>query len=128
MNDDTLFHAEPVAAPEPAPKLSDDQRRALRQLNALRAGTHPLGMYPKILPGHLPLHPDAAPADDRKAPGLRCGTCLFRELLGHHGRKHPKCLFGNTEGRWSRVTHGAATDVRAWWPACRDYQPAEEDR
>jgi hypothetical protein len=123
---DALFHVEPVPLPAPPPKMSADRRRTLRQLDALSAGTHPLGMHPRILPGHLPLHPDAAPADDHTAPGLRCGTCLFRQLLGYHDHKHPKCLFGNTKGRWPRVTHGAATDVRAWWPACRDYQPSEE--
>ncbi|MGH3376018.1 MAG: hypothetical protein ACRDP6_14870 [Actinoallomurus sp.] len=124
---DALFHVEPVPLPEPPPKMTPDQRRALRQLEALRAGTHPLGMLPRVLPGYLPLHPDAAPADDRTAPGLRCGTCRFRLVLGYHNRSYAKCTFGQTEGRLSpRISHGAATDVRAWWPACRDYQRAED--
>jgi len=24
-----------------------------------------------------------------------------------------------------RATHGAASDVRAWWPACPDYSPGD---
>lgn len=26
-----------------------------------------------------------------------------------------------------RATHSEATDCRAWWPACTDYQPKEPD-
>lgn len=126
---DTLFDVEPVTLPEPPPKMTIEQRRTARQLDALRAGTHPLGMHPRILPGHLPLHQDAAPADDRTAPGLRCRDCQFRVVLGYHNRSYAKCTFGQTEDRPApRISHGTATDVRAWWPACRDYQPAEETK
>ena len=121
MSDDALFHVEPVPLPEPAEVLSGDRRRTLRQADAIARGRHPLEL---ALGSPLRLHAEAAPADDRTAPGLRCGTCRFRELLGYHDHKHAKCLFSSTDRRWPRVTHGAATDVRAWWPACRDYQPA----
>lgn len=26
---------------------------------------------------------------------------------------------------YRRVTHGAGSDVRAWWPACQDYSPGD---
>lgn len=105
--------------PPPAPKLKPDQRRIQRQAEHLAAGQHPLVA---ALRTPLGLHPNAAPADDRDAPGLRCGTCEFRvvpwrEVAG----RFPKCSFG---GKWARATGGPGTDVRAWWPACPDYSPA----
>lgn len=105
-------------APPPEEKLSPDRKRTRRQMAALTRGQHPLSL---ALRTPLPLHTDAAPAGDIRAEGLRCGTCRFRELLGHHDRSHPKCRAGGDV----RVTHGAGTDVRAWWPACHDYEPAD---
>lgn len=129
---DALFHVEPIERPQPAEGLSADARRTLRQLAALRAGTHPLGMYPRILPGHLPLHPDAPAADDRDATGPRCGNCRWRRNLTHHDSTHPKCTHPGTRGAdeyeqhgGPRMTHGAASDVRAWWPGCRDWEPGD---
>lgn len=119
MSDDALFDAPPGFMPPPIPGMSADQRRGVRQARALANGAHPLGV---AFNRHLPLHPDAAPADDRVAPGLRCSTCRFREVLGHHSRSYPKC----THGDGARISHGAGTDVRAWWPACRDYEPRED--
>ncbi|WP_119728364.1 hypothetical protein [Thermomonospora amylolytica] len=117
MND-ALFDVPGPAPAEPGPKLSADQRRARRQAAAMNRGSHPLSV---TLNSPLALHPDAAPGDDRKASGLRCGTCRWRVSLGHHSRAYPKCTFGDG----ARISHGAGTDVRAWWPACRDYTPAE---
>lgn len=104
-------------APPPEPGLSPTQRRTRRQLELLLAGYHPLTL---VLSSPLKLHPDAAPADDTKAPGVRCGSCRFRELLGHHNRSYPKCVRPGMP-----VTHGPGTDCRAWWPACPDFEPAE---
>lgn len=121
---DTLFDVDPAQArpAEPAEKLSADRRRTIRQADALAHGRHPLGL---VFGSPLRLHADAAPADDRTAPGARCGTCRFRELFGYHTRSYAKCTVGYVEGRgYPRVSHGSATDVRAWWPACRDYQKA----
>ena len=126
---DALFDVDPAARrePEPVEKVSTERRRTLRQLDALRAGTHPLGMLPKILPGHLPLHPDAPAADDRDATGARCGNCRFRQVLAYHNRSYAKCTFGRTEDRPApRISHGTATDVRAWWPACRDWELGDQ--
>jgi hypothetical protein len=119
MPDDALFDPPPGFVPPPAPGMSADRRRTVRQARALAAGVHPLGI---AFDRHLPLHPDAAPADDRQADGLRCGTCRFREVLGHHSRSYPKC----THGGGTRISHGAGTDCRAHWPACRDHLPREE--
>lgn len=113
---DGLFDVAPLVLP---PKVKRDKRRTDRQLEALQHNAHPLSV---ALRTHIPLHADAAPAVDRTAPGLRCGTCVhrvtpFREVAG----KYPKCSLG---GEWARATGGPGTDVRAWWPACTDYEPA----
>lgn len=119
MSDLALFAADPYTIPavDPGEKLSAGRRLTLRQSADLARGVHPL------TGGRL--HPDAAPADDRDAPGLRCGTCLFRVP----GGQYPKCRWPDpTEYRVSklpRVTHGPATDCRAWWSACTDYRPRE---
>jgi len=113
-SDAALFDMESVPA-EPAGKLSADRRRTIRQLEALRHGRHPLGL---CFGARLRLHPDAPPADDRAAPGPRCGTCVFRQPWGAHG--FAKCLRG--EGGWA--THSASSDVRAWWPGCEHWEEA----
>lgn len=118
-----LFALDPGwrAAPAPADPtsgLSAGRRLTLRQAADLERGRHPLTRGP--------LHPDAAPADDRTAAGARCATCRFRRPVHGGARAYPKCLHG-----WSgdprdeppRCSNGPATDVRGWWPACRDYQP-----
>lgn len=119
---DALFHVEPIVHPNLGDELSADRRRTLRQAEALTRGRHPLGL---ALGFPLSLHAEAAPADDRSAPGRRCGDCRFREVLGYHSRSYPKCTFGGTDRGLPRVTHGSGTDVRGWWPACRDYEPAD---
>lgn len=130
MAEPTLFDAEPYyVAPansgdDPAERISGDRRRTERQLEALAAGWHPL-----CAAGYkLRLHADA-PADrlDRDAPGLRCGTCRFRNLDGR-SRSYPKCWYpGDVRPRsgYPRITSGPGTDVRGWWPACTDYQAKE---
>jgi len=90
--DGVLFHVEPVAPP-PLAGLKPDARRTARQRQMVAAGWHPL-------------------TRGRARPDLgHCGTCAHRVLVGHHDRTYPKCDVGPT-------THGAATDVRAHWPAC----------
>lgn len=115
----------PDAPPEATPDMSADQRRGVRQARAMAAGSHPLSL---ALGWPLSLHAEAGPADDRTAPGLRCGNCRFREVLGHQSSSHPKCTFGADEDPWKapRATHGAGTDVRAWWPACTDHQHKDQ--
>jgi hypothetical protein len=112
----TLFDAEPEPR-EPEPRESEGRRRTKRQLAILKAGRHPLSLL-SWAPA-LRLHPDAPPADDRKADGPRCGTCRFLEPWGAHG--FLKCLRGENEGF---ATHSAATDIRRWWPACSFWEAA----
>jgi hypothetical protein len=120
-----LFEIDPsqVRMPEPDPYagLSADRRRTLRQAETIAAGRHPLTGEP--------LHEEAAPADDRKAPGRRCGNCWHRTPALWHQRTHIKCGFTGEMGADEvaatappRVTHGAATDLRDWWPACPEHE------
>lgn len=101
--------------PPPSEDLSADQRRTRRQHQQVQAGVHPLTGGP--------LHPLASrhrdPASPKQDP-FTCGSCWYR-VLSPHG--YPKC----TAGDGQRVTAGAATDVRAWWPACPAYSPAARD-
>lgn len=122
---------EPVA---PAEKVSADRRRTQRQLAAISNGLHPLGLT--LAGRQLLLHPDAP--RDRDAPGPRCGDCRFRRLFEHHNRTYPKCTHGATtttrptyDGKgtyqhteYPRASNGAGTDIRAWWAACSDHEPA----
>ncbi|WP_062434901.1 hypothetical protein [Herbidospora daliensis] len=113
---DALFHVDTPPPPPAAPKESDGVSRTRRQREALAAGHHPLSL---VLTRPLRLHDGAAPADDAHADGHRCGGCAHRTHAAHNGHRYPKC---DIPGRFS---NGAATDCRAWWPACVDYQPKE---
>jgi hypothetical protein len=128
---EALFDATPYEVPPPAsadPDLSPDRRRTLRQREDIAAGRHPLTRGP--------LHPFASPEiaspDAEKGRPFTCGSCRFRELLRYHGKAWPKCLRDATYGHHDassidltkvrNVSHGATTDVRAWWPACIGYE------
>jgi len=119
---DTLFDlpADAVVIREPVEKLSADRRRTLRQAATVAKGWHPLG-------GRL--HAEAAPVVDRSAPGRRCGNCWYRRLTYTNGnRQWPKChvdIENATDAEPRpvslRLTHGAATDCRGWWPGCTQH-------
>lgn len=82
----------------------------------VRLGQHPLTR------GRL--HPQASRAatrEDGPRQPMTCGTCVFRESHQWHNRTYPKCI---SHGR-VYLTHGTATDVRAWWPACPNYLPKD---
>jgi hypothetical protein len=123
-SDPALFAAD--RAEPPAEQLSADRRRTQRQRELLHAGLHPLTA---ALGTHIPLHPNAAPADNRDAGGHRCGTCRHRQHTYGHATNYPKCAVGAEPGqhcyRWPRYSSGAGTDVRAWWPACTNYEAAD---
>ncbi|WP_170223054.1 hypothetical protein [Nonomuraea turkmeniaca] len=106
--------------PEPITPPRESAGRSLtrRQRELLAAGQHPLSL---ALGRPLRLHPEAAPHEDRQARGRRCGTCVFRQTMSRRGHSYPKCSKG--EGR--RVSHGAATDCRSWWPGCSDHEEAD---
>jgi hypothetical protein len=108
----------PEAPPADASPPSRDARRIARQAEAIRRGYHPLGV---ALRTNIPLHPAAPRGVDRKAPGLRCGSCVHRVVpMREVAGAYPKCAFG---GDWRRASGGPGTDCRAWWPACHDYRP-----
>ncbi len=115
---DFLFDVPAEPEPEPAPTESATVRRTRRQAAMLAAGIHPLSA---VLSVKLRLHAEAAPYGDRQADGRRCGNCRFRELLTWRSQTLPKCTYG------ARMTHGAASDVRAYWSACVDHQWKETD-
>jgi hypothetical protein len=109
----------PPAPPEFDPTLSAGRRLTLRQAADIQAGRHPL------TGGHL--HPDAsrtASRDDHRGLPYTCGTCIFRELRHHNDGMYPKCV----HPQLGRTTRSTASDCRAWWPACGQYQPVESRR
>ncbi len=117
---DGLFEVDPALVVPAGPPLSPDNRRRRRQAQKLAAGWHPIT--------GLKLHEGAAPHDDRDAPGRRCGSCRFRAVLPYHGKSFAKCLNPGAMGADEvevhgppYVSHGAGTDVSAWWPGCRDH-------
>lgn len=104
---------------KPLPKAKAATIMRTRQSQCMRHGAHPLTA---ALGRTIPLHPDAAPQDDRDAPGLRCGGCLHRaNVRADTAKSFPKCTFG-ARTRDARTTRGPGTDVRAWWPACASFE------
>lgn len=105
---DALFDMEPEPRQD-APTLGVDARRTQRSLALLEAGRHPVSK--------LPLRDDAPPVTDRGAPGPRCGTCAQLVRHSYHLRTYLKC--------GQNITGGPATDLRAWWPGCAAWTPAD---
>lgn len=106
--------------PPPGGELTRAERRKRLIAGRIAAGVHPLGR-PVLL------HRDAI-RDLEGESGPRCGSCLFRQQVRHHNRTYPKCWYPNIEEYpHVRDTHSESSDIRAWWPACRDYrrQPRE---
>lgn len=109
------------------PPLSADRRRTRRQAEQIALGIHPLtGRRVHLL---ADLNPQ--PTDGRSLP-YRCGSCIFRKVVRHHDRSYPKCFFPGAQSADDfaqhgppRYTSGAASDVRAWWPACPDYSAGD---
>lgn len=107
---------------EPPPAESPDQRRTRRQREAIAHGVHPLALVLR----RVTLHPDAPrpTGPHNNDPGPRCGDCAHRTPVNRGtSSSYPKCTYGGHP--WPRATGSAATDVRAWWPACTDHTPAE---
>lgn len=137
---ETLFDGWEPEVREPKPSedmtLSAGRRLTLRQAEMVADGVHPLTRGP--------LHPLASKHRDADAPKgdpFTCGSCYFRNVEKYHDSSYPKCWLPGPvrayrkgeagEWRWEtvegapRVTHGPASDVRAWWPACPDYSPGD---
>lgn len=111
----TLFPDLVPTIPTPAEPLSADRRRALRQRADIANGRHPLT--------RTRFHAE---------PERRCGNCAFRALIRYHARTYPKCVWfptstdaaevGSPYFTPDRVSHSAASDVRAWWPGCTEHE------
>lgn len=134
----SLFDMDPIPVPVKEPGLSAGRRRTQRQAALVDRGYHPLlaALFGEQISTrvHVNAPPDCAP-DAPKARPFTCGSCRFRQVIGWNSRTYPKCVFdlwdttqdaAVTESRTldssPRASHGGATDVRAWWPACRDYE------
>lgn len=88
--------------------LGQDARRTLRRAAMLAAGRHPVTQ--------VPLHEQAAPADDRHADGLRCDTCASCWTNAYtDGGSYVKCDA-------VPFTRGPGSDTRRWYPACTLYR------
>lgn len=119
---------EPSPMPTPDEPLSADRRRTLRQASQVAAGIHPLtgGRLHSLASRHRD-------ADSPKSDPFTCGSCYFRRVEKYHDRSYPKCWLPNPAAGadaparqiYSRVSNSAASDVRAWWPACPDYSPGD---
>ena len=106
---------EPPESPVPDPELSAGRRLTQRQTLHIRAGQHPLT-------GGI-LHPQAdrhATKDDARGLAFTCGTCVHREIHTHNNGRYPKCM----QPQVGRDSRSATSDVRAWWPACGQYEEA----
>lgn len=126
-----LFDATPyalagAAIPDELEELTPGERRRNRQVAAVAHGQHPLSAALRYA---IRLHPEAAPLDDRRAPGRRCGSCRWRQTTGYHNRTYPKCWYPEDEPaeRYEvlgppRASHGPGTDVKRHWPACEDHE------
>lgn len=90
------------------------RRRAGRE-TIRRPSPHTLRQRADIQRGRHPLTGSRLNPD----PDATCGNCRFRIVYGHHNRSYPKCTYGDG---MPRASHSAASDVRAWWPACRDHE------
>lgn len=131
----TLFDLAPTPAAEPEPKLSADRRRTLRQAEAIAKGSHPLALVfgSVVFPRHPMTKGHSYSAEDVKGDPYTCGSCRWRQVLSYHRRGYPKCLkypasisaeqYERMKPIWA--SHAASTDVRAWWPACTDYEPGD---
>jgi hypothetical protein len=112
-----LFDIEPVEIVKPEP-MSADRRRTQRQAEAVARGSHPLALVFPLIRRHRETVGLEYSATDRKGRDLTCGSCCWREVDEYHGRVYAKC----GKGVGARISNGAATDLRSWWPGCTDWK------
>lgn len=115
---DVLFDMEPTDTPrlpelDPPADMSSDQKRTWRDRQRLARGWHPNASRP--------LHPDAPRVTEPGEPGdgPRCRSCAHLLAHRHNCRTYFKCQVVG-------ISHGPATDVRRWWPACTAWKPRED--
>jgi len=122
MSDIPLFEVPEDAwvIPPPKEELTRGERRKRLVDTRIATGIHPLGRP-------VMLHPEASRDPENRATGPRCGDCVFRQLVHYHDRAWPKCWYPDIESYpHPRDTNCESSDIRAWWPACRDFRPEEE--
>lgn len=149
MSEDGLFSDEGLRVAPAVPEVDDrthGQKLRDRQQARIAVGLHPLSIGGSIIRLHPDAPRDANKDDDGGYP--RCGTCVHRGSVGGHARDFPKCMIGcerrlltdeeraRNVGTWResathhsylgpRVTGSDASDCKAWWPACVDYEPKD---
>lgn len=69
----------------------------------------------------LPRNPCTAAKVGSGPQGETCGSCAFKLRVKYHDKSYLKC--GLMEKHW---THGGASDIRAKWPACREWKAKAE--
>jgi len=73
-------------------------------------------------PLHVPKKPHGVPAPLASGPdGETCGSCRFAVKVQHQAGSYYKCEL--MERYW---THGAGTDIRLKWPACKEHQQRKD--
>jgi hypothetical protein len=102
--------------PPPPENLTRGEKRQRLIAKRIATGEHPLG-YPVML------HDESSRDIGDRASGPRCGQCKFRVLLTHHDRTYPKCWYPDVDKYpHTRDSHCDSSDIRAWWPACRQFE------
>lgn len=76
-------------------------------------------VYPPVRPGHKN-RATAAPVGTGP-PSETCKTCRFYERITYHDKTYLKCDL--TRAYW---THGPGSDIKAKYPACREWRPTAE--
>lgn len=120
---DALFDLPEGYEPPPPPEeLSRGEKRRRLVERRIRNGEHPLGRPVLLRNPELKSTTYGVPHES----GLTCGQCKFRVQTSGNQRTYPKCWYPSVEKYpHPRDTGCESSDIRAWWPACRQYEPKE---
>jgi len=121
-----LFEEPPRLIPPEPPALTRGERRRRLVATRIATGVHPLGRP-------VMLHPQSSRDPEDHVTGPRCGGCIYRQLvkyhdLKYHDRTRPKCWYPGRGGGVAddyphpRDTNCESSDIRKWWPACREFE------
>jgi hypothetical protein len=101
------------------PALTSGERRQSLVATRIANGEHPLGR--PVLLHHSASRTILEAGHETTLP--TCGDCKFRVLLKHNTRTYPKCWYPDLH-RYPhpRDTGCESSDIRAWWPACREFE------
>lgn len=119
MPDEALFDvpAEAYLVPPEPENLTRGEKRKRLVAKRIANGEHPLGRP-------VYLHPDASREGTFfDGQGPRCGGCKFRVIVEHNTRSYPKCWYPDVDSYPHPRDSGCeSSDIRRWWPACRQYE------